>query len=70
MVATGKLPSLHLGSLYAGAPAPEPEASFGAQSDAAELLAGHDVVMASTAPADADLLDDADTGAVANAADR
>ena len=54
---------------YAEAPAPEAEASFG-PGDAAELSSGRDVAMASTAPADADLLDDADTETTATAADR
>ncbi len=56
----------------AGGPAPEAESSFGAPSaDAAEVSTGRDVAMAGTAPADAELLDDADTEtAAAAAADR
>ena len=54
-----------------GGPVPEAEASFGALStDAAELSTGRDVAMAGTAPADAELLDDADTETAAAAADR
>lgn len=50
---------------------PEAESSFGAPStDAAELSTGRDVAMAGTAPADAELLDDADTETAAAAADR
>ncbi|DBB00800.1 TPA: hypothetical protein ACH3X1_000730 [Trebouxia sp. C0004] len=53
-----------------GGPAPEAESSFGAPSaDAAELSTGRDVFMAATAPADVELLDDADTETAA-AADR
>ena len=55
----------------AGGPTPEAESSFGAPSaDAAEMSTGRDVAMAGTAPADAELLDDADTETAAAAADR
>ncbi len=55
----------------AGGPVPEAESSFGAPSvDAAEVSTGRDVAMAGTAPADAELLDDADTETAAAAADR
>ena len=58
-------------SFCADSPAPEAESSFGAPStDAAELSTGRDVAMASSAPADAELLDDADTETAAAAADR
>ncbi|KAL0033594.1 hypothetical protein WJX79_006288 [Trebouxia sp. C0005] len=54
-----------------GGPTPEAESSFGAPSaDAAEMSTGRDVAMAGTAPADAELLDDADTETAAAAADR
>ena len=51
-----------------GPSAPEAESSFG--PDTAELSTGRDVAMAGTAPADAELLDDADTETAAAAADR
>ena len=53
---------------FSGPAAPEAQASFGAPSaDAAEMSTGRDALMASTAPADADLLDDADTETAAAA---
>ena len=54
-----------------GPSAPEAESSFGAPgADAAEVSTGRDVIMGGTAPADADLLDDADTEIAAAAAER
>lgn len=54
-----------------GPSAPEAESSFGAPGgDTAEVSTGRDVIMGGTAPADADLLDDADTENAAAAAER
>ena len=57
------------GGIYTVTGAPEAESSFGAPL-AAEFSTGLDVAMAGTAPADAELLDDADTDSAAAAADR
>lgn len=54
-----------------GPAAPEAESSFGANgTEAAEVSTGRDVVMGGTAPADAELLDDADTETAVAAAER
>ena len=61
----------HVHMLPAGTPAPEAEPSSGALStDGVNASPVRDVAMASTAPADAELLDDADTEANAGSADR
>ena len=54
-----------------GPSAPEAESSFGAPgNEGAEVSTGRDVVMGGTAPADAELLDDADTETAGAAAER
>ena len=53
-----------------GPAALEAEPSFGGPTDTAELSTGRDVAMAGSAPADAELLDDADTETAAAAAER
>ena len=60
--------------LLLGPSAPEAESSFGAlgteAAEVAEVSTGRDVIMGGTAPADAELLDDADTETAAAAAER